>query len=83
MKNRIKLLLTLLIAAIALLLTFVFHLETYGLWLVTIASSLVALSMFVDMIKTLKSGKYGIDLLAILAIGAPCLSVNTGLVWSF
>ena len=68
MKNRIKLLLTLLIAAIALLLTFVFHLETYGRWLVTIASSLVALSMFVDMIKTLKSGKYGIDLLAILAI---------------
>lgn len=73
MKNRIKLLLTLLIAAIALLLTFVFHLETYGRWLVTIASSLVALSMFVDMIKTLKSGKYGIDLLAILAIGATLL----------
>lgn len=68
MKNSQKLTLTIVIAIIALLLEFGFGNPFFTQLLVTIAGAILALSMFIEMIKTLKSGKYGVDLLAIIAI---------------
>lgn len=70
MKHAWKLGATLAIGAVALLLEFGFHQALYAQILVTIAGSVMSLSMFVEMIKTLRSGKYGVDLLAIMAIVA-------------
>ncbi len=70
MKHAWKLGATLAIGAIALLLEFGFHQALYAQILATIAGSVMSLSMFVEMIKTLRSGKYGVDLLAIMAIVA-------------
>lgn len=70
MNHRTKFQLTLLIGAIALVLEFVFGLNLAAQILVTLAGSFVAITMFIEMVKTLKSGKYGVDLLAITAIVA-------------
>ncbi|WP_461240840.1 heavy metal translocating P-type ATPase [Paucilactobacillus sp. N302-9] len=70
MKNKTKLVITLTVGVLALILAFVFHLPKAAQWLATIAGSVVAILMLIDMVKTLRSGKYGIDLLAILAIVA-------------
>ena len=75
LSNKQKLGLILVIALIALVLQFGFHYPLLAQIIVTIAGALVALTMFIVMIKTLRSGKYGVDLLAILAVVAT-LSVS-------
>ena len=75
LSNKQKLGLILVIALIALVLQFGFHYPLLAQIIVTIAGALVALTMFIGMIKTLRSGKYGVDLLAILAVIAT-LSVS-------
>ncbi len=70
MKHSYKLGATLVIGIVALLLQFVFSQALAAQTLVTILGALMALSMLIEMIKTLHSGKYGIDLLAIMAIVA-------------
>ncbi|MRN06551.1 cadmium-translocating P-type ATPase [Lactobacillus sp. 0.1XD8-4] len=68
--NKQKLIIILVIAAIAVVLQFGFHLQLFAQILVTVVGAIVAFSMFVGMIKTLRSGKYGVDLLAIMAVVA-------------
>ncbi|UQS84280.1 heavy metal translocating P-type ATPase [Bombilactobacillus thymidiniphilus] len=63
-----KLLVIIGIAVVAFVLEFGFHLNLWAQILITIVGALLALSMIFEMIKTLRSGKYGVDLLAILAI---------------
>lgn len=70
LSNKQKLILIIVIAAVAVILQYVCHLQLAAQVLVTFAGAIVALSMFIGMVKTLKSGKYGVDLLAILAVVA-------------
>ncbi|MCH4171370.1 MAG: cadmium-translocating P-type ATPase [Lactobacillus sp.] len=70
MGHRLKLGATLLVGICALVLTFAFNLPDVTRLLVTVAGGLLALSMVWEMVQTLKSGRYGIDLLAIMAIVA-------------
>ncbi|MDT6953497.1 heavy metal translocating P-type ATPase [Companilactobacillus alimentarius] len=68
--DKIKLYGTLAIGFIAAVLEFLFRLPNYAQLLISVLGLLLALIMFVDMIKVLKSGNFGIDLLAITAIVA-------------
>ncbi|HIY93429.1 heavy metal translocating P-type ATPase [Companilactobacillus sp. HBUAS56275] len=68
--DKIKLYATLTIGVIAAVLEFIFHLPSYAQLIISILGLLLALIMFVDMIKVLKSGNFGVDLLAITAIVA-------------
>lgn len=68
--DKIKLYGTLTIGALAAVLQFGFHQAGYAQLIISILGLLLALIMFVDMIKVLKSGNFGIDLLAITAIVA-------------
>ncbi|WP_071130535.1 heavy metal translocating P-type ATPase [Enterococcus timonensis] len=70
MKNFTKFVLTMVVGIIALILRFILHLDNWSAGLIIVAGSIIALSMFVDMIKTLRNGQYGVDLLAITAIVA-------------
>ena len=70
LSNKQKLWLTIIIAGIALFLQYGFHYPLLAQIIVTIAGAIVALTMLVGMVKTLRSGKYGVDLLAILAVVA-------------
>lgn len=70
LSNKQKLILILAIAAVALLLQYVLHYPLLAQVLVTVVGAIVALTMFIGMIRTLRSGKYGVDLLAILAVVA-------------
>lgn len=70
LSNKQKLWLTIIIAGIALILQYGFHYPLLAQIIVTIAGTIVALTMLVGMVKTLRSGKYGVDLLAILAVVA-------------
>ncbi|WP_143462519.1 heavy metal translocating P-type ATPase [Levilactobacillus enshiensis] len=56
------------LGAIALWLQFVNHQAGWAQILVTVLGVFLALLMFVDMVKTLRSGKFGVDLLAITAV---------------
>ncbi len=73
MKNWQKLVLVFLIAAAALIAYFGFGQQLIAQWIVTIVGGFLALTMFIEMIKTLRSGSYGVDLLAITAIIATLL----------
>lgn len=73
MKNWQKLILVFAIALAALLAYFAFDQEVLARAIVTIAGGVLALTMFWEMIKTLRSGSYGVDLLAITAIIATLL----------
>ncbi|GBG96903.1 heavy metal translocating P-type ATPase [Lactococcus termiticola] len=73
MKNWQKLVLVFAIAIAALLAEFVFKAPLVSRGIVTVAGGVLALSMFWEMIKTLRSGSYGVDLLAITAIIATLL----------
>lgn len=53
---------------VALICQFALGQQHLAALLVTIAGALIALLMFVDMVKTLRSGKFGVDLLAITAV---------------
>ena len=70
LSNKQKLWLTIIIAGIALILQYGFHYPLLAQIIVTIAGAIVALTMLVGMVKTLRSGRYGVDLLAILAVVA-------------
>lgn len=70
LSNKQKLWLTIIIAGIALILQYGFHYPLLAQIIVTIAGAIVALTMLVGMVKTLRSGKYWVDLLAILAVVA-------------
>lgn len=70
LSNKQKLIIILVIAAIAVMLQFGFHLQLFAQILVTVVGAIVAFSMFIGMIKTIRSGKYGVDLLAIMAVVA-------------
>ena len=56
------------VAVIASILEFILHQQAAAQILITVAGSLIALLMFIDMINTLRSGKFGVDLLAITAV---------------
>lgn len=77
--DKIKLYGTLTIGFIAAVLEFGFHLNGYAQLIISILGLLLALIMFVDMIKVLKSGNFGIDLLAITAIVA---TISLGQYWA-
>lgn len=56
------------VGAVALILAFGLHQPVWAQVIVTVLGSLIALLMFIDMVKTLRSGKFGVDLLAITAV---------------
>ena len=71
--------LTLIVGTLALILTFVSNQMALAQWIVSTFVAIIALIMFIDMIKTLRSGSYGIDILAITAIAA---TVAVGQYWA-
>ncbi|AYW49809.1 cadmium-translocating P-type ATPase [Tetragenococcus halophilus] len=73
MSNFKKFLLTILVGILALIMEFGFGRPQIAFWIVAIVGGLMAFSMFIGMIQTLKSGKYGVDILAITAIIATLL----------
>lgn len=73
MKNWQKLVLVFFIAAASLLAQFAFNAPLVVRFIITVAGGILALSMFIEMIKTLRKGNYGVDLLAITAIIATLL----------
>lgn len=73
MKNWKKLILVFVIADVALIAYFGFNQPFLARLVVTIAGGVLAFSMLIEMIKTLRSGSYGVDLLAITAIIATLL----------
>ena len=70
MKHLTKLIITIVTGILALLFEFVFHQASLAFGIIVITGSIMALSMLVEMIQTLKSGRYGVDILAITAIVA-------------
>lgn len=68
--NKQKLWTIIIIAAIAIFLQYGLGQPLWAQILVTIVGSVVALSMLIGMIKSIKKGNYGVDLLAILAVVA-------------
>lgn len=56
------------VGLVSLILAFGLNLPFWSQMLVTVLGSLIALLMFIDMVKTLRSGKFGVDLLAITAV---------------
>lgn len=61
---------TLLIGALACLLEFIFDQSQWAYLLVAIMGGVITFTLLVEMIKTLRSGRYGVDILAITAIVA-------------
>lgn len=70
MKNWQKLVLTFTVAIVALFAQFVFDDPFLARIIVTFAGSVLAITMFINMVQTLRKGSYGVDLLAITAIVA-------------
>lgn len=68
--DELKLYGTLTIGVVAFILEFLFHLSFYSQIIISILGLILALIMFIDMIKVLKTGDFGVDLLAITAIVA-------------
>lgn len=68
MKHMQKLITIFVVAIIALVMEFGFHHPLWAQILITLTGAILAFSMFIEMIKTLMSGRYGVDLLAITAI---------------
>ncbi len=66
--NYKRLWMVLIVGVLAFILEFGAHQNGIAQVLVTVLGSLIALLMFVDMVKTLRSGKFGVDLLAITAV---------------
>ena len=63
------------VAIVALIMQFGFGKSSWAQILITVVGLFLAIQMTWEMIKTLRSGKYGVDLLAILAI-LSTLAVN-------
>ena len=70
MKHSTKLGLIIAIAVFSAVLEFGFGLALVAQIIITVTGTLIALSMLKEMIKTLRSGSYGVDLLAITAVAA-------------
>lgn len=70
MKHLTKLLITVSTGILALLFEFIFHQPLFAFGIILITGSMMACSMLMEMIRTLKSGRYGVDILAITAIVA-------------
>lgn len=68
MSNFKKFSLTLAIGLIALMCHFILGLPNLAYFIVALAGGFLTLIMLVGMIKTLKSGQYGVDILAVTAI---------------
>ena len=73
MSNVKKFLLTMIIGLVALILEFGFQQNRLAYWLVAIVGGVMTITMLMGMVKTLRSGKYGVDILAITAIIATLL----------
>lgn len=82
LSNKQKLWLTIIIAGIALILQYGFHYPLLAQIIVTIAGAIVALTMLVGMVKTLRSGKYGVTSWQFSRSSLPSRSANTGPLWS-
>ena len=65
-----KFFLTLVVGALACLFEFGFKQGQWAYLLVTIVGGIMAFTMLIEMVKTLRSGRYGVDILAITAIVA-------------
>lgn len=65
-----KFLLTVFIGMIALISEFIFKQPQIAYLIIAVTGGFLAFFMFLEMIKTLRSGKYGVDILAITAIVA-------------
>lgn len=70
LSNKQKLTLIIIVALIAVLLQYGFHQPRFAQILVTLVGAGVALSMLIGMVKSIKRGDYGVDLLAIMAVVA-------------
>lgn len=70
MRNYRRLFAVLAVGVVALLSEFAFGRPLWAQVVITVLGSLIALLMFIDMIKVLASGRFGIDLLAITAVVA-------------
>ncbi|WP_048000882.1 heavy metal translocating P-type ATPase [Lactiplantibacillus herbarum] len=70
MRHYYKLMLTVSVGLLAIILQFGLHQQLAAQAIITFMGAIMALSMLIEMIKTLRSGKYGVDLLAITAIVA-------------
>ncbi|MGX4685465.1 heavy metal translocating P-type ATPase [Vagococcus sp. JNUCC 83] len=68
MTNLKKLFITIVAGMTALVAEFIFHQPKIAYSIVVVIGGITTISMFIGMIKTLKSGKYGVDILAITAI---------------
>lgn len=77
--NYMRLIGVLIVAVIALILQFGLGLPLYAQIVISTLGSLIALLMFIDMVKTLRSGKFGVDLLAITAVIA---TIAVGEYWA-
>ena len=77
--NYTRLLGVLIVAGIAIVLQFILNQPLYTQILISSVGSLIALLMFIDMVKTLRSGKFGVDLLAITAVIA---TIAVGEYWA-
>lgn len=77
--NYMRLIGVLIVAVIALILQFGLRLPLYAQIVISTLGSLIALLMFIDMVKTLRSGKFGVDLLAITAVIA---TIAVGEYWA-
>lgn len=65
-----KFVITLLIGVVALISEFMFDRPRLAFMIIAVTGGTLAFLMFIEMIKTLRSGKYGVDILAITAIVA-------------
>ena len=74
-----KFVLVVTIGVSALILNFVFNQYVVSDWMIRGIGIFVAISMSIDMIKTLRKGSYGVDILAITAIGA---TIAVGELWA-
>ena len=70
LSNKQKLSIIIVVALIAVFLQYGLHFPLFAQGLVTIVGAIVALSMLVGMVKSIKQGDYGVDLLAIMAVVA-------------
>ncbi|OQO70853.1 cadmium-translocating P-type ATPase [Enterococcus villorum] len=59
---------TVIIGIVALISEFIFNEPTFAFIIIAVTGGILAFFMFIEMIKTLRSGKYGVDILAITAI---------------
>lgn len=68
MSNFKKFLITVVVGIAALIAEFGLDQPRIAFWLIVIIGGVTTVSMFIGMIQTLRSGKYGVDILAITAI---------------